>query len=224
MHQLISKKKTIYLFLFFFLVSINNLTIMNLSFLEIDKIEISGVDIEESEKIEKVIKDLSLENIFFINRSEIYKKIISFNIVDQLKISKNYPSTLKVEIKKTKILALTKKDGLDYFVGSNGKLIKKKALATNLPYIFGDFDIHEFLELKSKIDKSNFEFSKILSFYIFKSKRWDIETSEGYIVKLPIKNVEKTLNLFVQLDNNKMFKDQMIIDFRQEGQIILNEK
>ena len=29
MHQLISKKKLIYLFLFFFLVSINNLTIMN---------------------------------------------------------------------------------------------------------------------------------------------------------------------------------------------------
>ena len=56
MHQLISKKKTIYLFLFFFLVSINNFSIMNLGFPKIENIEISGVTTEESKEIEKAIK------------------------------------------------------------------------------------------------------------------------------------------------------------------------
>ena len=69
MHRLISKKKLIYLFLFFFLVSINNLTIMNLSFPKVDNIEISGVNIEEREKIKKTINDLNLKNIFLINKS-----------------------------------------------------------------------------------------------------------------------------------------------------------
>ena len=58
MHQLISKKKKIYLFLFFFLVSINNFSIMNLGFPKIENIEISGVTTEESKEIEKAIKDL----------------------------------------------------------------------------------------------------------------------------------------------------------------------
>ena len=224
MRQLISKKKTIYLFLFFFLVSINNFSIMNLNFPKIENIEVSGVNIEESKEIEKAIKDLILENIFLINGSEIKKKIISINTIEQFKIYKNYPSTLKIDIKKTKFLALTKKNGLDYFVGSNGKLIKKNDSISNLPYIFGDLDIQKFLELKNKIDKSNFEFNNILNFYLFKSKRWDIETSEGYTIKLPVKNVEKTLNLFTRLSKDEKFKDGMIIDFRQKDQIIFNEK
>ena len=65
MHQLISKKKLIYLFLFFFLVSINNLTIMNLSFPKVDNIEISGVNIEESEKIKKKFKVSEFREYFF---------------------------------------------------------------------------------------------------------------------------------------------------------------
>ena len=224
MHLLISKKKTYYLFLFFFLVSINNFSILSLNFPKIEKIEISGVNITESKKIKKIIDDLSFENIFLINKSEIRKKILSLNNIEQLRIFKNYPSTLKVDIEKTKFLALTKKNGLDYFVGSNGKLIQKNDATLNLPFIFGDLNIQEFLKLKNKIDNSNFEFGQITSFYFFKSKRWDIKTSKGIIIKLPMKNVEKTLNLFVRLSEDKNFISGMIIDFRQENQIIINEK
>tara|TARA_Y100001958_G_scaffold92020_1_gene62739 strand:+ start:542 stop:1216 length:675 start_codon:yes stop_codon:yes gene_type:complete len=224
MHLLISKKKTYYLFLFFFLVSINNFSILNLNFPKIEKIEISGVNITESKKIKKIINDLSFENIFLINKSEIRKKILSLNNIEQLRIFKNYPSTLKIDIKKTKFLALTKNNGLDYFVGSNGKLIQKNDATLNLPFIFGDLNIQEFLKLKNKIDNSNFEFGQITNFYFFKSKRWDIKTSKGIIIKLPKKNVEKTLNLFVRLSEDKNFISGMIIDFRQENQIIINEK
>ena len=197
---------------------------MNLNFPKIEKIEISGVNITESKKIKKIINDLSFENIFLINKSEIRKKILSLNNIEQLRIFKNYPSTLKIDIKKTKFLALTKNNGLDYFVGSNGKLIQKNDATLNLPFIFGDLNIQEFLKLKNKIDNSNFEFGQITNFYFFKSKRWDIKTSKGIIIKLPKKNVEKTLNLFVRLSEDKNFISGMIIDFRQENQIIINEK
>jgi len=224
MHLLISKKKTFYLFLFFFLVSINNFSILGLNFPKIEKIEISGVNITEGEKIKKIINDQSFENIFLINKLEIKKKILSLNNIEKLRIFKNYPSTLKVDIKKTKLLALTKKDGIGYFVGSNGKLIQKNDDILDLPFIFGDINIQEFLKLKNKIDNSNFEFDNISNFYFFKSKRWDIKTSKGVIIKLPIKNVEKTLNLFVRLSEDKNFINGMIVDFRQENQIIINGK
>ena len=224
MHQLISKKKTIYLFLFFFLVSIKNLSIINIGLPKIENIKISGVSIEESIEIEKVIKDSILENIFFINGSEIRERIISINTIEQYKIFKNYPSTLRIDIKKTKFLALTKKDGEDYFVGSNGKLIKKNKSISNLPFIFGDLNIEEFIKFKNKIDNSDFEFDQISNFYLYKSKRWDIKTLKGYLIKLPINDIEKTLNLFVKLSEDENFTDGMIIDFRQKNQIIINEK
>ena len=55
MHLLISKKITIYLLLFFFLVSINNISLINTSFPKIEKIEITGLNLDERKKIEGII-------------------------------------------------------------------------------------------------------------------------------------------------------------------------
>ena len=45
---------------------------------------------------------------------------------------------LNVEIKKTELLALTKKNGKDYFVGANGNLIEINDNIPELPFIFGN--------------------------------------------------------------------------------------
>tara|TARA_B100000035_G_C20968008_1_gene539690 strand:- start:178 stop:849 length:672 start_codon:yes stop_codon:yes gene_type:complete len=223
MHQLISKKVVIYLCLFFLLVTVNSNLISNLKLPKIEKVEISGFNLNQSNELKDVIKNLKSKNIFFINKSKTKKIFFSENIVEELSIFKNYPSTLIIDIKKTKLLALTNKDGEDYFIGKNGKLIKKNESILKLPYIFGDLDINEFLKLKDNIDKSNFKFKQISNLYYYKSKRWDIETIQGYLIKLPKENVSDTLNLFDRLHKEKNF-NKRIIDFRQKGQIILNAK
>ena len=131
---------------------------------------------------------------------------------------------MKIFIEKTKILAQTKRNGLDYLIGSNGKLIENKDLILELPFIFGDLDTSEFLELKRKIDSSLFEFSEISNLYLYKSKRWDIETYDGNLIKLPKNNVKEILNIYVQMSKEKKINKKTIIDFRQKNQIILNEK
>ena len=85
-------------------------------------------------------------------------------------------------------------------------------------------NINEFLEFKKNIDNSNFEFTQILNLYYYKSKRWDIETSTGYLIKLPRENIGEVLNLFIRLSKEKNFKDKRTIDFRQKGQIVLDAK
>lgn len=223
MHQLISKKVVIYLSLFFLLVTVNSSLISNLKLPKIKKVEISGFNLNQSNELKDVIKNLKSKNIFFINKLKTKKIFFSDNIVEELSIFKNYPSTLIIDIKKTKLLALTNKDGEDYFIGKNGKLIKKNESILKLPYIFGDLDINEFLKLKDNIDKSNFKFKQISNLYYYKSKRWDIETIQGYLIKLPKENVSDILNLFDRLHKEKNF-NKRIIDFRQKGQIILNAK
>ena len=224
MHLLISKKITIYLLLFCFLVSINNTSLMNISFPKINQIEISGLNLDERKKIESIIYDSNFKSIFHLDKQYLKRKISSINIIEQFEIFKNYPSTLKIFIKETKILAQIKKNGFDYFIGSNGKLIQNNNLATDLPFIFGDLNFNEFLNFKNDIDKSKFDFKNITKLYYFKSKRWDIQTSKGYLIKLSKGNVENDLNLFVRLSEENKFNNKLIIDFRQKDQIILNEK
>ena len=210
--------------MFCFLVSINNISFMNVSFPKISKIEINGLNLDERKKIENIIYESDFENIFYLDKEYLKKKINSINIIEKFEIFKNYPSTLKIFIEKTKILAQTKRNGLDYLIGSNGKLIENKDFILELPFIFGDLDTSEFLELKRKIDSSLFEFSEISNLYLYKSNRWDIETRNGNLIKLPKNNIKETLNLYVRMSNEKKINEKSIIDFRQKNQIILNEK
>ena len=222
MHQLISKKVIIYLCLFFLLATVNNSSIINLRLPKIEKIKISGFSLDQNTHVRDIIESLKSKNIFFINQFEIKKDIFSDNIIEELNIFKNYPSTLIVNIKKTQFLAVTKKDGDDYFIGRNGKLIKKNQSISKLPYVFGDLNINDFLEFKKNIDNSNFEYKQILNLYYYKSKRWDIETSTGYLIKLPRENIGEALDLFNRLSIEKNFNNKKTIDFRQKGQIILD--
>mgnify|MGYP005729774121 FL=1 len=224
MHLLISKKIVIYLLTFCFLVSINNISFMNVSFPKISKIEINGLNLDERKKIENIIYDSNSKNIFHLDKEYLKKKINSINVIEKFEIFKNYPSTLKIFIEKTKILAQTKRNGFDYLIGSNGKLIENKDLILELPFIFGDLDTSEFLELKRKIDSSLFEFSEISNLYLYKSNRWDIETRNGNLIKLPNNNIKEILNLYVRMSDEKKINQKTIVDFRQKNQIILNEK
>ena len=224
MHLLISKKIVIYLLLFCFLVSINNISLMNFNFPKINKIEIIGLNLNEKKKIESIINDANFKNIFYLDKQYLQKKIESINIIEHFEIFKNYPSTLKILVKETKILAKTKKNGSNYLIGSNGKLILNDYPNSSLPFVFGDLNVEEFLKFKNEVDKSSFDFKKIIKLYYFKSKRWDIETSEGYLIKLSRNAVKKNLNLFVRLSNENKFENELVIDFRQKDQIILNGK
>tara|TARA_B100000989_G_scaffold173851_1_gene130358 strand:- start:3135 stop:3728 length:594 start_codon:yes stop_codon:yes gene_type:complete len=197
---------------------------MNFSFPKINKIEIIGLNFDERKRIENIIYDANFKNIFSLDKQYLQKKINSINIIEQFEIFKNYPSTLKIFIKETKILAQTKKNGFDYFVGSNGKLIKNDYEISDLPFIFGDLNLNEFLNFKNEIDKSNFDFKNITKLYYFKSGRWDIETSKGGLIKLSKDNVKKDLDLFVRLYDESRILNELVIDFRQKDQIIINEK
>ena len=224
MHQLISKKIFIYLLLFFFLGTVNNYSIVGSSLPKINNVEIYGVNLNEQIKIMRIIENSSIENIFSINQLDFKSNFDSINFIEKFEIFKKYPSTLKIEIKKTKLVAITKQDGIDYFIGSNGKLIEKNDSILKLPYVFGDLDTEEFIIFKKQIDESDFNFNQISNLYFYKSKRWDIKTTKGNIIKLSKKNIEKNLNLFERLSKENKFKDSSIIDFRQKNQIILNEQ
>ena len=223
MPQRISKKILLYLLIFFSLVTINNKKYSN-NFYKIKYFNISGLDISETNKIYKDLINFKNNNIFFFDKKYISEKINSNEIVEKFQIFKIYPSTLNIEIEKTKFLAITKKNNTNYLIGTNGKLIKITNEIFNLPYIFGNIEIENFLKFKKVIDNSNFEFEEIENFYYFKSDRWDVKTKKNLSLKFPSDITVKKLNLISEIIKKNNFENNITLDFRQNNMMVINER
>tara|TARA_B100000424_G_C22921108_1_gene490088 strand:- start:374 stop:1042 length:669 start_codon:yes stop_codon:yes gene_type:complete len=221
MPQRISKKILIYLFVFLILGTFNNK-----NFLEFNSIINQDFEIDDLSEFsdDKIINDLSKlknHNLFFLEKEKVLNVINSHKIIEKFYVFKKYPSNLKIKIEKAKLLAVTKKDGLNFYIGSNGNLIQSNQISS-LPFIFGDVDVIEFLKLKNVIDNSSFNYDDIKNLYYFKSKRWDIETKNSLIIKLPSEKLEKSFQIISKIFYNKEFNNSNIIDLRQNNQVILD--
>tara|TARA_B100001248_G_scaffold108807_1_gene81083 strand:- start:722 stop:1390 length:669 start_codon:yes stop_codon:yes gene_type:complete len=222
MLQQINKKIFFYIFLLLILGTFNNRNFENLDFLKINIVEIEGIEFNDNEflKIKNLIK---FNNLLSIQKSQIKEILNSNNLIEEYEVFKRYPSSIEIKIKKTNFLASTNINGKNYLVGSNGKFINKKEFSEDLPFIFGNFEINKFLKFKKIISQTNLDYNDIKNFYSFPSGRWDIEMFSGVIIKLPITRIKESLNLSIDLLNNKEFSNKKILDIRQKNQIVIDD-
>ena len=227
MHQFLGKKKRLFLYIsiFFFLTTINNKfdSTQKKPLFDINKYSVSGLSINDNKKIENKLNNLQNQNILFINRNSILKILSENNLIDSFIIKKYYPNLIKVELKKTNFIALTFINDDKYFIGSNGKLIKHHSISKKkIPIVYGKTNYKEFINLKKKIDNSTFNYDQIVSIIFFPSKRFDIKTDNGTIIKFPEKRILKALNLVDKIKNSDKLNKNKIIDLRIPGHIILS--
>ena len=217
-----SKKIFIYLFVFLIIGTINNKDINKINFTKISKITVSGLDNKNNFELLNSLNYLKVSNLFFIDQHKIERIVKANNLVEKYSISKKYPSTLDIKINRTILLAQFKKKNIHFFLGSNGKFIKVENTPQNVPYIFGDFKIQNFFELKNAIDETNFNYDEVKNFFFFKSGRWDIETKNGIVVKLPKERIKYSLQIFVDILSKEQQMSINSVDLRQHNQIIIN--
>ena len=218
-----SKKILLYLFLFLLIGTLNNKDLNKFDFGKISKINIIGLDKENKYELINDLNFLKMKNLFFLNKSHIIEIVKSNDLVEKFSVFRKYPSTLNIEIDEIDYLAKLNKDGEFFFLGSNGKLIKKDYIEKKIPFIFGNFNNQNFFDLKKAIDQTNFEYSEIKNLFSFKSGRWDIETNSGVLIKLPYKNIKESLELFQNIKEKDKKKIITKIDLRQSNQIIIND-
>ena len=198
MPQSISKYKLyLYLFFFIFLTSI-----FNFKFLEnyknkfsLKEIQITGLPDYEKKMIEKELNKLQNTNIFKINKDRVSEILNQFSFLEKIYVNKAMPSTINLNLSKTQILGKTFRNGKNFYIGQNGNFIDFDQLSENNfnNTVFGNFKIEEFINLQKILEKHQIEINKIKSYYFFKNKRWDLLFSNGLTLKLPTKNLEKSL-------------------------------
>ncbi len=223
MHQRKSKKILLYFFLLIIISSIGNNSINNLKFNKIQNIYVSGLNEKNNQNLLREIKNLNLENIFFINKSEINELIKTNSLVERYEIFKKYPSTINIKIEKTNFFAKINRNGKNFLIGSNGKLTLSQSDYNDLPFVFGKPNVNEFLKFKRIIDKSKFSYKQIEDIYFFSSKRWDFKLKDDILLKLPNNFTYETLDQLYQFLEDYNGESFHTVDARVKNQIILNE-
>ena len=218
-----SKKILIYFLLFISLGTLSHNDFYENNLIRLNQIIITGLDEKNNNDLVNRLDYIRLNNLFFLEKTKIIEIINTNPLIEKYSVFINYPSTLNIKIEKTKFLAKVNKDGKSFFLGSNGKLIESFQIRNDLPSIYGDFNNENFFNLKKIIDESEINYEQIKNLFFFKTGRWDIETHEGLLIKLPKNRVEKSIKLLIDfLDQNKE-KKLNLVDLRQYNQIVINE-
>jgi len=230
MLQSISKKRIYFYLLILLLLSstfnfniISELKKLNL----ISHINIVGLNAKEKKILEKKLEIFLNKNIFLISREEFEKTIKTNTFLDNYNIVKILPSKLLVNVKKTEFIGKTILDGEKFYIGKNGKLTKTFLVEKeyNLPQVFGNFQVNEFLKLQNILNINGFNLNKIKKYYYYKSNRWDIENNDNIVLMLPSKNIKQSLKNYRSLLKKKKIVPGQLIDLRMKNKIILtNEK
>ncbi len=229
MLQSISKYR-LYLYLFFFIFLSS---IFNFQFLKnyhdqfsLKIININGLSINEKKAIEIDLKNIKNINIFELSEDKVLEKLNKYKFLENIYVNKIIPSTININLSKTAILGKTFIDGENFFIGKNGKLINSNQLIEidKVPEIFGDFKINDFLNLQKILNIHDLEVNKIEKYYYFKNKRWDLLFSDGLMLMLPSKDVEKSIKIFKEMSISNNLINTKIIDLRVNSQIILTNK
>jgi cell division protein FtsQ len=224
MPQKKNKKILIYIFLFLIIGTLNNKNLNTINFMDVTKVYFTGLDNKYNLEIKDNLNFLKLYNLFFLDKKKIKDILSSNSLVEKYSVFKKYPSTLNVQITKTIFLAKVKKNSDLFFLGSNGKLTKLTNIEQDIPFIFGDYINKNFFELKDIIDNTSFDYKEIKNLFFFKSGRWDIETNNGILIKLPKNNLKESLELLIDFLSKNHTSSINKIDLRQRNQIIVNGK
>ena len=228
MHQLIDKNKKIliYLILLIMLSTTSNksLGVKENYSIKVNKITVSGLSNYNNLQITKKLNNLLYRNIFFIDKNYIETIISGYNLVEKYSVKKIYPKEVSIVIEPTKYIAKIRGSS-QFLIGSNGKLIRSEYTNELLPLFFGKFNSENFLEFKKVIDNSKFNFKDFKSIFFYFSNRWDVQTIDGILIKLPKKNLVEALSIAHKIIKDDVFRYNQVIDLRISNHVIItNEK
>ena len=185
------------------------------------KINIENNALLSDEDIKKILFPIYEKNLLFLRSGEIETILASNSLIDSFNIRKNYPSTLNITIYEKKPIAILFDKTNKFYLSEKIDLIEFNKLKNQkgLPHVFSDYQSFKnfYLDLK----KMDFPFYIIKKYTLFESNRWDLETKNNKIIKLPIKNYKKSLKNYLNLRNKKGFKKYQVFDYRIKNQLIL---
>jgi cell division septal protein FtsQ len=216
------KKRTIIvLILFVFLTTITSQLNLSFSKFDLKKIEIENNFLLDKEEIKNSLAPVYGKNLIFLNTSQIKNILIGNTYIESFNIKKRYPNTLKIKIFEKKPIVILMNKRNKFYLSEKLDLIEFKKFQnySNLPYVYGNKD--QFKDLYLNLKKINFPIKLIKKYTLYELNRWDIETIDKKIIKLPKINYTDSLENYLNLKGKNNFRKYSVFDYRIKNQLIL---
>ena len=187
----------------------------------IKKIQIENNFILKDADIKKILTPLYEKNLILLDYSVIERELMKNSFVESFKVKKKYPQTLKIEIFEKKPIAIVFDKKKNFYLSEKIELIEliEEQKFKDLPYVIGDHK--KFKILYETLKRLNFPLNSVKRFVLYESDRWDIETKNDKIIKLPPKNFKGSLKKYLNIRDKNEFNKYKIFDFRIKSQLIL---
>ena len=188
---------------------------------KIEQIKIENNSILKERDIKKNLAHLYEKNIFIIDTQNILNILKKNTFIESFEIKKIYPNKIIIKIYEKKPIAILEYKKQKFYINQKIDLIDFVELEEyrELPIVFGNKDY--FKLLYTNLKKIDFPLDIIKKYYLYESKRWDLEVVNKIIIKLPVENYIKSLKNFMYLMNEKNFEEFKLFDYRINNQLIL---
>ena len=216
------KKRILFaLLLLIFLTTINSQKSIIISKFNLEEIIVDNNFSVNDEEVKKLLAPIYNKNLIFLKNKEIEKLLIQNSYIESFIIKKIYPDTLKIQIYEKQPIAILVNKKNKFFLSEKIDLIEftKNQNYRNLPYIFGNKE--DFKILFYELKKINFPFEIIKKYTLYESNRWDLETFNNKIIKLPSSDYIKSLENYLDNKDKVNFIKYKVFDYRIQGQLIL---
>ena len=215
------KRLVIALFLIILFTTINSQQRFIASQFDLKTIEIENNLLLKDNDIKNLLISFYNKNLVFLKNNEVKKALMQNSLIESFIIKKKYPNTLKVKIFEKKPIAVLFDKKNKFYLSEKIDLIEFKNLPNyqNLPYVLGNKD--DFKVFYNNLIKINFPLNVVKKYTLYETNRWDIETKNNQIIKLPSKNYLKSLKNFLILKSKNDFEKYKLFDYRINKQLIL---
>ena len=215
------KRLIIALSLLILLTTINSQQSFVISKFNLKTIVIENNLLLKDEDIKNLLIPLYNKNLILLDNNEFKKALMQNSFIESFNIKKKYPSTLKVKIFEKKPIAVLFNEKNKFYLSEKIELIEFKYLQNyqTLPYVLGNKD--DFKIFYSNLKRINFPLDIIKKYTLFETNRWDLETKNNQVIKLPSKNYTKSLKNFLNLKKKNDFEKYELFDYRINNQLIL---
>ena len=185
------------------------------------KIIIENNNLIKDENIKKLLRDLYNKNLLLINNAEIKNALIKNSLIESFNLKKKYPDILRIEIYEKKPIAILLKNKNKFYLSDKIDLIEFKNFKSEkqLPYVLGDEKI--FKNFYEELKRINFPFNIAKKYTLYESNRWDIETINNKVIKLPSQNFIYSLQNYLEIKDKINFQKYKLFDYRIKNQLIL---
>ena len=215
------KRLIIALFLLILLTTINSQQRFVASQFVIKTIEIENNVLIKNKDIKNLLIPFYNKNLISLDNNEVKKALMQNSLIQSFNIKKKYPSTLKIKIFEKKPIAVLFNKKNKFYLSEKIDLIEFKNLPNyqTLPYVLANKD--DFKIFYNNLKKINFPLNIVKKYKFYATNRWDLETKNNQVIKLPSKNYTKSLKNFLNLKSKNDFEKYKLFDYRISNQLIL---